>query len=218
MLACLCLGLVLIPETWADLAAYKRDVIMSGEWWRLWSGHFVHFTPMHAFVNSALLLLLSVVIGRVYSWKLVGALFLIGPPVISLALLYLVPEMDTYRGTSALAALFMTISIALALDRTHGITAFLLYALIVVWLAKLFSEIAGGIGFSNLPPGVHVAWQAHIAGILVGMALNFGLRQLELRAKSLSALDRILPSMSRISIIGFRFDKNIRNSCGSQDH
>lgn len=183
MLACLCLGLVFMPGICADLLAYKRDAIMSGEWWRLWGGHFVHFTPMHAFVNGTLLLLLSVLLGRAYSWKLVGALFLFGPPVISFALLYLVPEMDIYRGASALAALFLTISIGHAFGRAHRITVFLLYTLIIVWLAKLLIEIAGGISFSNLPPTVHVAWQAHVAGILAGVAFSIGLRRQSLRSE-----------------------------------
>ena len=172
-LALILLGLILLPENWAELLAYKREAIIAGEWWRLWSGHFVHFTAMHAFVNCTLLLLLSALLMRAYSWKLVWGLLLLGSPVISLALICFAPEMVSYRGASALAALVMALLISHTLSHVRRTAAYFLYALIIAWLAKLSIEATGGINFSDLPPAVHVAWQAHVAGILIGITVSF---------------------------------------------
>ena len=177
-LALLCIGMVFLPESLAELLEYKRDAIIGGEWWRLWSGHFTHFTLMHAFVNCATLLLLTVLLVRVYSWTLILILFIFGPLVISLSLMSVVHEMAIYRGASALAALFLAMLIVQTIERAHGISAFMLYALIVTWLVKLSVEAAGGMSLSNLSPSIHVAWQAHVAGILAGIAVSSGLKWL----------------------------------------
>lgn len=175
--ASICLGLVFLPEGLGELMSYNRQAILAGEWWRLWSGHFAHFTLMHAWTNCALLFLLTVALGRIGSWRLVLGLFVIGPFAISLALMILVPEMVSYRGTSALAALFLTVCAGHVFERARGMSVFFLGMLLIVWSAKLFLEVRDGTSFSNLPTGVHAAWQAHIAGILMGIAVYAAMKR-----------------------------------------
>lgn len=176
-LASICFGLVFLPEGLGELMAYNRDAILAGEWWRLWSGHFVHFTVMHAWTNCALLLLLAVALGRIGSWTLVLGLLIIGPVAISLALMILVPEMVAYRGASALAALFLAACAGHAFEKARGMSVVFLGMLLIAWLAKLFLEVTDGTNFSDLPTGVHVAWQAHIAGILMGIAVYVAMKR-----------------------------------------
>lgn len=169
-----------MPEHWANWMAYDREAILAGEWWRLWSGHFTHFTLMHASVNSALLILLTLILNRVYSRKFILALLFIGPIAISLLLALLVPEMVMYRGASALASLLMALLICHAFYRVQGRSISILYTIVFGWSIKLIFESLG-ISLTDLPHPIHVAWQAHLAGMLMGVAIYFGSRQYVLR-------------------------------------
>lgn len=208
------LALLLAPESWVNALEYQRDTILSGEWWRLWSGHFVHFTAMHAWVNCMLLALLLQLICRVYSWKLVASLMISGPPLISLALMCIVPEMTVYRGASALAALFLAVFMGYALSKARGMPALLLYAVAIAWLAKLYAESNGSEALSNLPAGVHVAWQAHIAGILAGTAAALALRYIRTaHAFSLQEIKNEPNRKSQCRGIAYRDRASEENDC-----
>lgn len=175
-IAGLTITLVFMPEHWAGWMAYDREAILAGEWWRLWSGHFTHFTLMHASVNSALLLLLSLTLCRVFSRKFILALFFIGPAAISLLLALFVQEMILYRGASALASLLMALLICHAFYQMQGKSVSILYAIVLGWSIKLIFESLG-ISLTDLPHPIHVAWQAHLAGIMIGVAIYFGQKQ-----------------------------------------
>lgn len=185
-LVSLCLALVFLPEGLGEPMSYNREAILSGEWWRLWTGHFVHFTSMHAWTNCVLLFLLTVALGRIGPWRLVLGLFVVGPVAISFALMILVPEMVAYRGASALAALLLAVCAGHAFEKARGMSAFLLGMLLVAWSAKLFLEVTDGTNFSNLPTGIHVAWQAHIAGILMGIAVCVAMKRMRKTGRMLA--------------------------------
>lgn len=182
-----------MPEHWAVWMAYNREAILDGEWWRLWTGHFIHFTLMHAFVNGALLLLLSLTLVEVYSRKFVLTLVFIGPVAISILLALFVPEMAWYRGASALASLFMALLIGHAFYRRRGKSVSILYALIFAWLIKLILESLG-VSLADLPYPIQVAWQAHLAGILIGVSVCFTSKQFALKD---------IYEGSKISVISF---------------
>lgn len=171
---------VFMPEHWVQWMTYNREAIFAGEWWRLWSSHFVHFTLMHALVNGILLLLLSLILDKVYSRKLVLGLLFIGPAVISILLALLVPEMILYRGASALASLFMALLICHAFSRAEGRSVYILCIMVLGWLIKLILE-SFGVSLSELPHPIRIAWQAHIAGIMIGVAIYYGSKQYALR-------------------------------------
>lgn len=95
-----------LPALLAGLApavfAYDRTAILHGEWWRLWTGHWVHFS----FSHLAWDLVVVLVAGTWLEWLspgLLGRFALLGAPIISLGLLALAPAMHTYGGLSALA-------------------------------------------------------------------------------------------------------------------
>jgi membrane associated rhomboid family serine protease len=44
------------------------------------------------------------------------------------------------------------------------------------WLIKLILE-SFGVSLSELPHPIHIAWQAHIAGIMIGVAIYYGSKQ-----------------------------------------
>ena len=45
----------LVPGTTAPLL-YERAALLDGAWWRLWTGHWVHFSMSHLAWNVAVLL------------------------------------------------------------------------------------------------------------------------------------------------------------------
>ena len=50
-------------------------------------------------------------------------------------------------------------------------------ALATAWAVKLYLEVSAGTGLSSLPPGIHIAWQAHVAGIVAGLSVFAAIKQ-----------------------------------------
>lgn len=90
----------------AALLQFDRAALAAGEWWRLFTGHLVHFDASHATWDLATVALLTFLHPRLTPrhWLLLlgGAAF-----IISLAVWALQPQFEIYRGLSGLAcALF----------------------------------------------------------------------------------------------------------------
>jgi rhomboid family GlyGly-CTERM serine protease len=162
-LAFACLLLAFLPESTSTLLDWQREAIAAGQWWRLWTGHLVHFGLQHALFDAIVLYagasLLEREIGRV---RLLRQLLLVSP-LISLALLA-VPDLIAYRGASALAAT-VALAAGIALWPAAGRWR---SALLAGGLACAVSTAAQALGVGSsvagLPGGVVVAWQAHVFG------------------------------------------------------
>lgn len=81
---------------------YDRAAILSGEYWRLVTGHLVHFSPSHLIYNLLALGLAVGLLEREAERGLAPALAL-GTLVIPLSLFALAPEIQFYGGLSGLA-------------------------------------------------------------------------------------------------------------------
>jgi rhomboid family GlyGly-CTERM serine protease len=148
---------------------YRRPLLLS-EPWRLFTGHFVHLSWLHAVLNCVALLILE----RLFDGRLRRAelwLLLAVPPILISAALWLaLPGLEWYRGLSG---------------TLHAI----LFAGCIVWIAGArqgrwlpIAALAGGalkVLFeqpwnAELPfrewLGAAVVPQAHLAGALVGSA------------------------------------------------
>ena len=103
--ALLCVAPALLPAlvpTGRDVLLYDRAAILQGEWWRLWTGHWVHFSASHLAWNAAVLVgagawLENLQPGRLLRFVAVAA------PVLSLSFLAGAPDMRAYGGLSGLA-------------------------------------------------------------------------------------------------------------------
>lgn len=180
----LCLLLALAPDALQEALAWQREAVATGEVWRLWTAHFVHFGPTHALAGAATLTLLGLAATRTVGpalrrtcavpdlqhtsavcWLLV---LTTAAPLVSLALLPAAPEMAAYRGASAVAMSGLTwlaVRAAVRGSRWAG-------GILAVLIAAVALE-AGGVAMplSSLPAGVAVAWQAHALGLATGIAL-----------------------------------------------
>ncbi len=163
-LALLCLLPTLLPAAGQDWLEYRRAAILSGEIWRLWSGHCVHYSAPHALRDGLAAAALALALRDERTlWRL--ALI---APAISLVLLLMVPDMAVYRGASGLdLALAGMLLRHLALQQPAWRPG--LHAVMAVLLGKMLADALGlDVALTSLPPGVHVAWQAHAAGLTLG--------------------------------------------------
>ncbi len=85
-----------------DVLIYQRSLIFSGQIWRAWTGHVVHFGPSHLAWDLAVFLpagcWLESLRPRCARW-----LYLFCPVIISLILLAFDPTLERYAGLSGLA-------------------------------------------------------------------------------------------------------------------
>ena len=45
--------------SWARALVFDRDAVLGGEWWRLWTGNFVHFGWLHFALDTGLWFLIG---------------------------------------------------------------------------------------------------------------------------------------------------------------
>jgi rhomboid family GlyGly-CTERM serine protease len=167
----LCLLPLLLSEAGVTGLEYRRDAILAGEVWRLWSGHLVHYSATHAVLDGLACLILASGLQRVGDAKGLLLRLTVIAPVISLVLLLCVPEMAVYRGASGLAmALAAALGLALWRTRPGWRMVFALGALVLS--ARLAADALGLVTIpSSLPAGIRSAWQAHAAGLACGLLI-----------------------------------------------
>ena len=169
--AAVCAGLAFAPDSLIHALTWDRDEIGAGQWWRLWTGHLVHYSLRHALLDATVALLLGVIMEKHFTRRIVAAVWLLGAPAISLALWWLVPDLVEYRGASAIATLLGVLSGAALWSSTQR------YRILLVTLATIFCAktacdvLAFQITLTALPEHVAVAWQAHVLGVVVAIVV-----------------------------------------------
>jgi rhomboid family GlyGly-CTERM serine protease len=152
------------------LLEYRRP-LLPGQPWRLWTGHFVHLSLVHALLNSVALLLL----GRLFDGRLRAVEFwgvLLGAPLaISLVFWAALPELQWYRGLSgALHAVYFA-GCTVWLRSTGGRERWLAIAALAGGALKVLLEQPWD---ASVPfrawLGAAVVPQAHLVGALAGVA------------------------------------------------
>jgi rhomboid family GlyGly-CTERM serine protease len=167
-IAALCLLLVGAGETVAAGLAWERGAILHGELWRLWSGHLVHFSLSHAATDALVLAAMGLLAeplagSRRFAWIAGG-----GALLLSLGLLVFAPALQEFRGASGLAVLTAVLGGVLTWQRHPASRPILCCAALALASKTLWEACAHTAAFTELPPGVAVAWQAHLLGALLG--------------------------------------------------
>lgn len=149
-----------------EAVEWNRQAIAEGQWWRLWTGQFCHWSALHLAGNLAAVGAIAMITGRgIQRW--LSALPLLAP-LLSLFLLAAAPALTHYRGLSGLVGALI---VGAALD--GGAIGRLLG---LAYLAKLGFDAMRGGSSSLLPEGISTTWQAHLGGILLGVATAAALR------------------------------------------
>ena len=153
-----------LNPAWRETLIYERNAVGAGEWWRLWSGHLVHFGWPHCLADSGLLLLIGWTFGHKHPYASHLGLVLM-PLFISATLYWLVPMMMRYGGLSAVD---LGLLLLLAVQNwQRQWSEWFWPAILLIYVGEIVLEIASGgqgggmIKFDD--PSVQVATSAHLA-------------------------------------------------------
>jgi rhomboid family GlyGly-CTERM serine protease len=98
-----CIGLAFGGESVRLALRYERALVAHGEWWRLFTGNFVHSGWMHVALDMAGLVLLWILTGRrLASWRWL-LVTVIGSWAVGLGLWWAWPNVVWYVGISGVA-------------------------------------------------------------------------------------------------------------------
>ena len=158
----------LFPD-WSSWLIYDRPAILSGEIWRMFTGHWVHFSTSHL-VYDLLALGIAGWIIETKNLPHFGWLCVLAPWLISAVLLVSEPQMKLFGGLSALAT---TAIVYLALFGLHDAPPWrwVCLAALLGIAGKIIFEMSTGhmifVTTGNVPVTVSVA--GHISGALIAL-------------------------------------------------
>ena len=184
IVAAIAVALCPVASEWL---VYDRSAILHGQIWRMFTGHWVHFSTSHLIFDSLVLGVAGWMI-EVKRLPHFGRMCLIAPWLISGVLLVSEPQMEQYGGLSALATMAATY-LALYGLRENGLWRWACLATLVGIGGKGTFELATGhMIFVSGGNGIKVCAASHICGAVV--ALGFYLRTKFVWDKSPSSLLR----------------------------
>ncbi len=162
LLLCLLLQLLELHA----LLRYDRDAILSGAFWRLFTGHFMHLGWSHLSLNLAGLLLVWLLFGALQSWKQWLLHWVFSALSVAFGLLWFNPELIWYVGLSGvLHGLFVAGVLTEVRYRKP-----LAVPVLLVFIAKLiWEQLYGPLPGSEQSAGGPVVVDAHLYGAVGGL-------------------------------------------------
>ncbi len=156
--------LVQLNPVWRDALVYDRAALQRGEWWRLWSGHLVHFGWPHFIADAGLFIILGGLLEHRHPWfSRVGLVVM--PLFISMAIHRFEPDMLRYGGLSAVDLGLLLYLAGQGWQRDWS--DWFWPAVLAIYVGEvIFESVQGGRGGGMIrfdDPGVRVATGAHIA-------------------------------------------------------
>ena len=166
----LCLLIQCVPE-WRGALIYDRAALVRGEWWRLWTGHCVHFGWPHFVADGGLFVIMGWLLERAHPWFSRVALVLM-PLFISALLYWFDPTMQRYGGLSAVDLGLLLYLAGQGWQRDWS--DWFWPAVLVIYVGEvIFETVQGGQGGGMIrfdDASVKVATSAHVASALYAAA------------------------------------------------
>ena len=153
-----------------DFFVYQRDLVLQGQIWRVFTGHFFHTNGFHFLLNGAAVFMLWALHGHFYTIKRYLFVFIISALICSVGIHWFSPNISQYVGLSGvLHGLFIwgAIEDIKAKDRTG-------YLLLLGIILKIAHEQFYGASedVASLI-GATVAINAHLWGAIGGVLAVF---------------------------------------------
>jgi rhomboid family GlyGly-CTERM serine protease len=166
-----CLLLAALGEPAREWLRYDRFAIGHGQWWRLFTGNFVHLGAGHLLEDMAGLVLLWLLFEDVLTGWRMPAVICAGALAVGVGLALGDPQVDWYVGISgALDTVWAAGS--LGLMRRRDRFGWMLAAVLVAKL--IYEQCFGALPFSSVSTGGKVIVDAHLYGALAGAFIGFG--------------------------------------------
>ena len=161
----------------AGALVYDRAAILEGQWWRILTAHWVHFTPTHLFWNLAVLIPAGIWAERIQPAR-TRCLYVVAPLIIGGVLFLTEPMLQRYAGLSGVATAVLTLLAVAQLrmaesDRWFWRTVLVLIALKIGAEAMLASRMFGHVG----DPAARAVALAHLAGVATAVAATSARRR-----------------------------------------
>jgi rhomboid family GlyGly-CTERM serine protease len=151
---------------------------LAGQFWRLWTGHLVHFSVQHATFDIIAMFFLCKMAEREVGTYVLSWALLVSAPMISIILCLTVPNLMFYRGLSGLTV-FVGVAVGISLWRRAPRLHAVLTLLGSMFIGKFLFDVAQFSVLSSVPSGIRIVWQAHaIGGILGALAVSWDRRLL----------------------------------------
>ena len=153
----------LLPVSAQEWMLYRQGIILSGEWWRLMSAHFVHLSWPHFWLNAMGLAVLAVLFRPTFGWRLWLLSLLLLPLSISLGLLLASPEIEWFGGFSGvLIGLFVQAALLnFSKDRVVAVATLLVIGGDIAW-----EQVSGQLLAPSAFIGADVVVDSHFYGAL----------------------------------------------------
>jgi rhomboid family GlyGly-CTERM serine protease len=164
-------ALAVAPDGITELLQHERSGAASGELWRPVTGQLVHWSGRMALLDLGALLILGAWL-EIRSRKTAVSAYVLGLGLIGIALPFLPPRPDVYRGSSGIAsAVVVALALHLATVSPRPSSRILAAAGLALFAAKVLWETltGGALAAGPLPPGVEVVPAVHAAGGLAGL-------------------------------------------------
>lgn len=165
----LCLAPALAGLAPAGRAAllYDRAAILQGEWWRLWTGHWMHFSISHLAWNAVVLVGAGAWLERLQPGCLLR-FAAVAAPLLSVSFLVGAPDMQAYGGLSGLVT---GVVVLLALMQLRGCSAgrgwWLGVLALVVFKLAIDATGSAPLFASFGPRAVRSSAFAHVMGAII---------------------------------------------------
>ena len=161
----------------AGLLEYRRTLAFA-EPWRLFTGHYMHLSFLHALLNGVALILL----GHLFSDRLrprdVFGMLAIVPVAMSIAFWLLLPELQWYRGLSGVLHAIFFAGCVTWIGQVTGRARWLPMAALIGGTLKVLVEQPWDSSFPvHELLRVAVVPQAHLVGAVIGTAAGLVLRR-----------------------------------------
>ena len=136
------------------------------EFWRLWTGHWVHVGWIHYLLNMIAFACLPFIFPHAKVWHFV-ALLLVLPPAISLSFYYFLADIDAYAGLSGVlhGAYVAVACVHLLYKKERG---FATLVLLLILSKLIWENTVGSLGTAELI-GSPVLVEAHLLGVIWGV-------------------------------------------------